>query len=123
MVVKELIEHDAAGELALTKQGRAKPILLISIRPNCQISDMHFLPLAKCYLWRPFESEGPLNDHKLKIGQRVNYRPRAISGWGICRIVQLVPPVDDDPQYRIKRETESHLRSAKESELTALDGL
>jgi hypothetical protein len=50
----------------------------------------------------------------------VNYRPRAISGWGIYQIVQLVPPVDDEPQYRIKSETESHLRSAKESELTAL---
>jgi hypothetical protein len=72
---------------------------------------------------RPFDSEGPLSDHKFKIGQWVNYRPRAISGWGIYQIVQLVPPTtDDEPQYRIKGETESHLRSAKESELTAVDG-
>jgi hypothetical protein len=47
-------------------------------------------------LWRAFDSEEPLSDHKFKIGQRVNYR--GASGWGIYQIVQLVPPVDDEPQ-------------------------
>jgi hypothetical protein len=39
----------------------------------------------------------------------------------VYQIVQLVPAVDDEPQYRIKSETEDHLRAAKESELTALN--
>jgi hypothetical protein len=63
-----------------------------------------------------------MSDHKFKIGQFVNYRPRVRSpGAGVYQIAQLMPPADDEPQYRIKSETEAHLRSAMESELTALD--
>jgi hypothetical protein len=62
-----------------------------------------------------------MSDHKFKIGQIVNYRPRMGPGAGVYQIAQLVPPVDDEPQYRIKSDTESHLRAAKESELTALN--
>jgi hypothetical protein len=39
----------------------------------------------------------------------------------VYQIAQLMLPADDEPQYRIKSETEAHLRSAMESELTALD--
>jgi hypothetical protein len=42
-------------------------------------------------------------------------------GANVYQIAQLMPPAsDDEPQYRIKSETEGHLRAAKESELTAL---
>jgi hypothetical protein len=34
-----------------------------------------------------------------------------------------MPPAGDEPQYRIKSETEPHLRAAKESQLTALNRL
>jgi hypothetical protein len=62
-----------------------------------------------------------LSDHKFKIGQVVNYRPRSGPGSGVYQIARLVPATDGEPQYRIKSETESHLRGAKESELSALN--
>jgi hypothetical protein len=63
-----------------------------------------------------------LSDHKFKIGQVVSFRPRSGPGAGVYQIAQLVPPaVDDEPQYRIKGETESRLRAAKESELSAVN--
>jgi hypothetical protein len=65
-----------------------------------------------------------MSDHKFKIGQFLNYRPRLKSvGAGVYQIAQLMPPVGDEPQYRIKSEKEGHLRSAMESELSALNRL
>jgi hypothetical protein len=67
-----------------------------------------------------------MNDRKFKIGQLVYYKPRP-SGLrvprvdhpaGAYQIAQLMPPVGDEPQYRIKSEAESHLRVAQESELS-----
>jgi hypothetical protein len=40
---------------------------------------------------------------------------------GAYQIAQLMPPVGDEPQYRIKSEKEGHLRSAMESELSPLN--
>jgi hypothetical protein len=62
-----------------------------------------------------------MSDHKFKIGQVVNYKPRLGSGAGVYQIAQLLPAAGDEQQYRIKSDTESHLRAAKESELTALN--
>jgi hypothetical protein len=70
-----------------------------------------------------------MSAHKFKIGQLVNYSPRPSVGVsrfdlpraGVYQIVQLMPPVGDEPQYRIKSEKEGHLRAAMESELSALD--
>ena len=73
-----------------------------------------------------------MSAHKFKIGQFVNYSPRRPSGLGVPRsdhptgayqITQLMPPLGDEPQYRIKREKEGHLRSAMESELSPLNHL
>jgi hypothetical protein len=63
-----------------------------------------------------------MSAHNFKIGQFVNYNPRLRAG--AYQIAQHMPPAgDDEPQYRIKSETEPHLRAAKESELTALNRL
>jgi hypothetical protein len=72
-----------------------------------------------------------MSNHKFKIGQFVNYRPPRLglgfashtttTGAGVYQIAQLMPSAGDEPQYRIKSETEGHLRSAMESELTALN--
>jgi hypothetical protein len=59
-----------------------------------------------------------MSDHKFKIGQVVNFIPR-LGPSGVYRIAQLLPPTGDEPQYRIKSDNESHLRAAKESELSA----
>jgi hypothetical protein len=74
-----------------------------------------------------------MSAHKFKIGQSVNYSPPRPSGLGVARldlpragvyqIVQLMPPVGDEPQYRIKSEREGHLRAAKESELSPFNRL
>jgi hypothetical protein len=66
-----------------------------------------------------------MSDHKYKIGQFVNYKqgPGPGPGAGVYQIAQLMPPAGDEPQYRIKSETEPHLRAAKESQLTALNRL
>jgi hypothetical protein len=64
-----------------------------------------------------------MSNHKFKIGQVVNYRPPRLGllGAGVYQIAQLMPSAGDEPQYRIKSETEGRLRSATESELTALN--
>jgi hypothetical protein len=67
-----------------------------------------------------------MSAHKFKIGRVVNYRPRpaglgAPLFSGVYQIAQLMPPVGDEPQYRIKSEREDHLRSTMESELSALE--
>jgi hypothetical protein len=62
-----------------------------------------------------------VDQHRFKIGQTVSYSPRAGSGAGVYQIAQLVPTVGDEPQYRIRSDTEPHLRAAKESELGSLN--
>ena len=64
-----------------------------------------------------------MSDHKYKIGQFVNYKQGPGPGAGVYQIAQLMPPAGEEPQYRIKSETEPHLRAAKESQLTALNRL
>jgi hypothetical protein len=64
-----------------------------------------------------------MSDHKYKIGQFVNYNQGPGPGAGVYQIAQLIPPAGEEPQYRIKSETEPHLRAAKESQLTALNRL
>jgi hypothetical protein len=83
------------------------------------IGSGNYLRLRSATLVSPFDREGPLSDHRFKIGQAVNYNPRSGLGAGVYLIVQLMPAAGDEPQYRIKSETEPRLRSAKESELTA----
>ncbi len=60
-----------------------------------------------------------MSDHKFKVGQLVNYTPLGGGQRDVYQIMQLVPPVDDEPQYRIKSETEPHQRIVKESQLKA----
>jgi hypothetical protein len=66
-----------------------------------------------------------MSAHTFKIGQLVNYRPHRSGSMdrptGAYQIAQLMPPVGDEPQYRIKSEKEGHLRSAMESELSPLN--
>jgi hypothetical protein len=62
-----------------------------------------------------------LRNHKFKIGQIVSYSPRVGGGAGVYQIAQLVPSVDNDPQYHIRNDIEPRLRAAKESELTAIN--
>jgi hypothetical protein len=62
-----------------------------------------------------------MRNHKFKIGQVVSYNPRVGGGAGVYQIAQLVPSVDDDPQYRIRSDIEPRLRAAKESELKSLN--
>jgi hypothetical protein len=62
-----------------------------------------------------------MGDHEFKIGQTVSFRPRIGPGAGVYQTAHFLPAAgDDEQQYRIKSDTESHLRAAKESELTAL---
>jgi hypothetical protein len=56
-----------------------------------------------------------LSDHKFKVGQLVRYTSYGASG--VYKITQLLPPVGDEPQYRIKSENEPHERVVKESML------
>jgi hypothetical protein len=46
-----------------------------------------------------------------------------LDGAGVYQIAQLMPPVGDEPQYRIKCEKEGHLRAATESLLSRLNRL
>jgi hypothetical protein len=66
-----------------------------------------------------------MSAHKFEIGQLANYRPRHSGSMdrptGAYQIAQLMPPLGDEPQYRIKSEKEGHLRSAMESELSPLN--
>jgi hypothetical protein len=65
--------------------------------------------------------EGPVQDHKFKIGQSVEFtsgpfdRGRAN---GIYKVTQLLPLEGGDYQYRIKGANEPHERVAKESQLS-----
>ena len=60
--------------------------------------------------------------HKYKIGQAVDLRP---GRWGLpassreYKIVRLLPTEGGERMYRVKSETETFERIAKESELTA----
>ena len=62
----------------------------------------------------------PMSAHKFKIGQVVTYNPRRPSGHpgGVYQIAQLMPPMGDEPQYRIKSEAEGHLRACRPSNAT-----
>jgi hypothetical protein len=62
--------------------------------------------------------EGHLSDHKFQVGQLVRYTSYGASG--VYKITQLLPPVGDEPQYRIKSEDEPHERVVKESVLTGV---
>jgi hypothetical protein len=76
---------------------------------------------GECFLTTGGRCRG-MSDHKFKIGQFVNCRPRVRSlGPGVYRIAQLMPSADDEPQYRIRSETGAHLRYAMESELRVLN--
>ena len=55
-------------------------------------------------------------DHKLKIGQRVNYQRRGRAS-GVYQVTQLLPSEGDTFQYRIKNPNERHERVVKEYEL------
>ena len=57
-----------------------------------------------------------MSDHKFKVGQLVRYTSYRSGGASdVYKITQLLPPVDDEPQYRIKSENEPHERVGKES--------
>jgi len=46
-----------------------------------------------------------MNNHKFKVGQTVNYTPRfigTVNADAIFKITQLLPPEDDEFQYRIR---------------------
>ncbi len=63
--------------------------------------------------------------HKFDVGQNVYFRPagRGLqAASGAYRIVQRVPAVGSDLQYRIKSVRESHERMAMESQLTRAAG-
>ena len=64
-------------------------------------------------------TEGAVTSHKFKIGQSVNYTsgPFGASASGAYQITQLLPPEDDDFQYKIKSAAEPHERVVKESQL------
>jgi hypothetical protein len=57
--------------------------------------------------------------HKYKIGQTVTLHTRTMttSARGAYEIVRLLPPEQNEPQYRIKSKAENHERLAKETEL------
>jgi hypothetical protein len=61
-----------------------------------------------------------MDNHKFKVGQTVNYTPRfigTVNADAIFKITQLLPPEDDDFQYRIRSASEPYERVAKESQL------
>jgi hypothetical protein len=65
--------------------------------------------------------EGPVQDHKFKVGQSVSFSsgPFGRGGSnGIYKVIQLLPPEGDDYQYRIKSAAEPHERVVKESQLS-----
>jgi hypothetical protein len=54
-----------------------------------------------------------MNDHKFKVGQTVNYTPRfigTVNADAIFKITQLLPPEDDEFQYRIRSASEPYER-------------
>ncbi|MFY9835342.1 MAG: hypothetical protein WAK55_02540 [Xanthobacteraceae bacterium] len=61
-----------------------------------------------------------MSTHKFKIGQAVYYTSGlygAGNAPGVYQIIQLLPPEDNDFQYKIKSAAEAHERVAKESQL------
>ncbi len=64
--------------------------------------------------------EGPVPEHKFKVGQSVNFMSgpygRASTN-GVYKVTQLLPPEGDDCQYKIKSANEPHERVVKESQL------
>lgn len=64
--------------------------------------------------------EGPVQDHKFKVGQSVSFSsgPFGRGGTnGTYKVTQLLPLEGDDYQYRIKSAAEPHERVVKESQL------
>jgi hypothetical protein len=65
-------------------------------------------------------SERPIDAHKFKVGDVVNYRPadrylrRLRGAYTITRAL----PGTGQPEYRIRRANEEHERAVKESELS-----
>ena len=57
--------------------------------------------------------------HKFKLGELVELvrTSRLHAAPGPFEIVRLLPPVDGEPQYRIKGSGEHHERMVKESDL------
>jgi hypothetical protein len=61
-----------------------------------------------------------MSNHKFKVGQTVNYTSRfiaTVNAHAIFRITKLLPPEDDEFQYRIRSASEPYERVAKESQL------
>jgi hypothetical protein len=61
-----------------------------------------------------------MDNHKFKVGQTVNYTPQfigTVNADAIFKITQLLPPEDDELQYRIRSASEPYERVAKESQL------
>ena len=68
--------------------------------------------------------EDAVSNHKFRIGQSVNYTSGlfgAGSASGVYKITRLLPPEDNDFQYKIKSAAEPHERVAKESQLDRAD--
>ena len=63
-------------------------------------------------------------EHKFKLGQMVYYHPkgRVIDAptRSPYQITARLPPMDGEPQYRIRTPYEEHERAASESELRAV---
>jgi hypothetical protein len=65
-----------------------------------------------------------VSDHKFKVGQTVSYATEPLgraSITNIYTITQLLPPLGDERQYRIKSANEPHERVAKEIELARVE--
>lgn len=59
--------------------------------------------------------------HKFQLGQTLRFlqqRMLAPDGAKTCKVLQLLPPQDGEPQYRIKCTSESTERVAKELALS-----
>jgi len=67
--------------------------------------------------------ESTVPAHKFKVGQSVNFMSgpfgRADTNH-IYKVTQLLPPAGDDYQYRIKCDSEPHVRVVKESQLNRI---
>ena len=84
-----------------------------------EVPRLHRQGGAQC----PWTMERRVPEHKFKVGQSVSFTsgPFGRGGTsGIYKITQLLPPEDDDYQYRIKSDREPHERVVKESQLDRL---
>jgi hypothetical protein len=65
-----------------------------------------------------------MSNHKFRVGQIVNFRPRAPfqnAPRGVYEVVMLLPRNEQGEfEYRIKSQYEDHQRVAQESELIAV---